>query len=205
MGPAIRNDTQKYTYADYRSWDDGERWEIIGGEPYSMSPAPARIHQEISMELSRQFANQLLNKPCSVYSAPFDVRLPLADEDENTISNVVQPDISVICDPKKLDDKGCLGAPALIIEILSPATRRRDQLEKFNLFEMAGVKEYWMVEPDGQLVSVFILGPEGSYGRPRIYTETDTIETNALKNVRIDLSTALKNTANTQIEQEPTE
>ncbi|MCP4157447.1 MAG: Uma2 family endonuclease [bacterium] len=193
MGLAVKKTTQKFFYGDYLSWDDEQRWEIIDGNAYNMSPTPLRIHQKISTELIRQLANQLLSKTCEVYAAPFDVRLPLQDEKENDISNVIQPDISVICDPEKLDKKGCLGAPDLIIEILSPSTRRRDRLEKFNLYEIAGVKEYWLIDPEALLVETFTLGADGSYGKSHIYTETDTIEINTLKNIKIDLNTVLKN------------
>ncbi|MCP4153679.1 MAG: Uma2 family endonuclease [bacterium] len=192
MGLAAKKEVQKYTYADYRTWDDDERWEIIHGEATNMTPAPVRIHQEILTDLLVQLVNQLKDKPCKVYPAPFDVRLPLANENEEDISNIVQPDISVICDPGKLDEKGCTGAPDLIIEILSPSTRRRDRLEKLNLYEMAGVKEYWLVEPEGQLVDVFILGSDGAYGRSQMYTESDTIEINSLKPLAVDLGSVLK-------------
>ncbi len=195
MGLAAKK--KKYTYADYLSWDDDEQWEIIDGEAFNMSPPPLRIHQKISAELMRQLTNQLLDKTCEAYSAPFDVRLPLADEKEKDISNMVQPDISVICDPKKLDKRGCLGAPDLIIEILSSSTRRRDRLEKFNLYEIAGVKEYWLIDPEALLVETFTLGADGSYGKSHIYTETDTIEINALNNINIDLNTVLKNIGTT--------
>ncbi|MCP4217130.1 MAG: Uma2 family endonuclease [bacterium] len=188
MGFAAKKEIQKFTYADYLSWDDEERWEIINGEAYSMSPAPAVIHQRVLREILRQLSNQLMGKTCEAFPAPFDVRLPLSDEQENKISNVVQPDISVICDPEKLDEKGCKGAPDIIIEILSPGTRRRDRLEKLNLYEMAGVKEYWLVEPEGQMVEVLILGPGGSYTRPNLYAETDTIKIDILKNISIDLT-----------------
>lgn len=194
MGLAARKDTQKFTYSDYLKWNEGERWEIINGEAYNMSPAPQRIHQKISRKLSFQLESQLEGKACEHYYAPFDVRLPLGDEREEDITNVVQPDLSVICDPGKLDDKGCIGAPDFVIEILSPGSRRRDKLEKFNLYEMAGVKEYWMVSPEEQMVEVFLLGPDGFYGRPRMYTEKDTVEVSVLKNISIDLSKIFENT-----------
>ncbi len=196
MGLAAKKETernaQRFTYADYLTWNDDERWELIDGKAYNMSPTPLRIHQEISMDLSRQFAVQLLKKKCRVYAAPFEVRLPIVDESENNISNVVQPDISVICDEKKLDEKGCIGAPDLIIEILSPSTRRLDRIQKRNLYEIAGVKEYWMVDPKDQLVEVFIMEQDGSYGKSHIYTETDTIQPKTLENITIDLSSVLR-------------
>ena len=187
MGLAVRRDSQTFTYGDYQKWDDGERWELINGEAYNMSPAPQRLHQKILGELYLQLGTQLKGKTCEVYLPPFDVRLPLGNEKEADIINVVQPDISVICDPKKLDKKGCLGAPDFIIEILSPGNPRRDKLEKFNLYEMVGVKEYWVISPEGQMVEAFLLGPNGTYGRPQLYTEKDTVKISVLKDIKIDL------------------
>ena len=118
-----------YTYADYLTWPEGERWELIEGVPYNMSPAPFRKHQGVVMELSRQIANFLNDKSCEVYSVPFDVRLlpDISQEDatrvdDDDLTTVVQPDISIICDSEKLDERGCLGAPDVIIEVLSPST-----------------------------------------------------------------------------------
>ncbi len=115
----------------------------------------------------------------------------MGDEKEADIINVVQPDISVICDAKKLDKKGCIGTPDFIIEILSPGNPRRDKMEKFNLYEMVGVKEYWLVSPEGRMVEVFLLGPDGTYGHPQMYTETDTVEISVLKDINIHLGAVL--------------
>ena len=111
MTLALKKTEQKYTYGDYSCWPDSERWELIHGIAYCMSPAPLRIHQKISIELCRQFSNYLVNKPCEVFDAPFDVRLPKADESDEDIETVVQPDILVVCDESKLDERGCRGAP----------------------------------------------------------------------------------------------
>lgn len=125
---------QKYTYADYKTWNDDERWEIIEGVPYKMdfsdkynfkcmSPAPMRVHQKISGNLFRKIGNHLEGKPCQVYAAPFDVRfLDYEDQSDEAIETVVQPDIIVVCDEKKLTDYGCKGVPDIVIEILSPST-----------------------------------------------------------------------------------
>jgi len=148
-----KKEEQRYTYADYCQWDDGERWELIDGVSYLMSPAPLRTHQGISRELTRQLANFLIGKPCKVYAAPFDVRLN-ADTYDDT---VVQPDLLIVCDSSKLDDKGCTGAPDMVIEILSPSTGRHDKLVKFQTYQKAGVREYWIVDPDTRTVQVNIL------------------------------------------------
>jgi Uma2 family endonuclease len=127
-----------------------------------MSPAPSSRHQEISSELHRKIGNFLVSMSCKVFSAPFDVFLPVFPiESENEIDTVVQPDISVICDKSKIIEKGCLGAPDLIIEILSPSTSKRDLNEKFQLYERSGVKEYWVVDPGNKYIRVFHLQTEG--------------------------------------------
>ena len=153
--PLAKKIKTRFTYKDYLSWPEEERYEIIEGEAYSMTPAPGREHQKICMELILQFGNFLRDKPCELYTAPFDVRLKSGKEKEDNISTVVQPDISVICDKKKLDDKGCLGAPDLIIEIISPSTASRDFKEKLDLYDKHGVKEYWIVDPATKIVMVF--------------------------------------------------
>lgn len=170
-----------YMNGDYLKRDDGERWELINGIPYNMSPAPQRLHQKVLGALHLQLGNQLKGKTCEVYIPPFDARLPMGSEKEEDIINVVQPDITVICNPKKLDKKGCIGTPDFIIEIISPGNPQQDKLEKFNLYEIAGVKEYWLISPDIRMLEVFLLGSDGTYGRPQIYTEKDTIKVNVLK------------------------
>ncbi|MCF6096029.1 Uma2 family endonuclease [Thermovorax subterraneus] len=176
-----------YTYRDYASWPEEERCEIIDGVLY-MQAAPSRIHQEILMELSRQIANYLAGKPCKVYPAPFCVRLPDGDEkSDKDIKTVVEPDISIVCDQSKLDEQGCIGAPDMIIEITSPSSVRKDRLQKFYKYEKAGVREYWIVEPEEKLVSVFVLGANNKYGRPDIYTEGDEIKVSIFPDLIISL------------------
>ncbi|MBF0205580.1 MAG: Uma2 family endonuclease [Oligoflexia bacterium] len=174
-----------YSYADYLTWDESERWEIIGGIPY-MQAAPSTKHQEVLMEISRQISNYLSGKSCKVYPAPFCVRLDL-DENDNNVKNVVEPDITIACDKSKIDDKGHKGAPDMIVEILSPSSGRNDKVLKFNKYEQAGVKEYWIVEPNEKIVSVFILQTNGKYGRPDMFVETDKIKISIFDNFEIDL------------------
>jgi Uma2 family endonuclease len=143
-----------YTYADMCEWDEDFRAEIIDGELYMMA-TPMRLHQDISGELFGQLRDFLKGKSCKVYTAPFGVRLfPRADQSDDT---VVEPDITVVCDPSKLDEYGCNGAPDLIIEILSPSTARYDRVLKFRKYLEAGVREYWIVYPDEKTVDVHIL------------------------------------------------
>jgi Uma2 family endonuclease len=156
-----------FTYGDYRRWPDERRWELIGGEVYDMSPAPTRIHQATVVELARQIGNFLLDTPCEVYVAPFDVRLPRADEADDQVDTVVQPDIAVICDPQKLDDAGCRGAPDWIVEVLSPRTAAKDQRQKRDAYERAGVQEYWLVHPTDRTLMMYRLA-DGAYGRPEV-------------------------------------
>jgi Uma2 family endonuclease len=187
MGFAAKKQIRNYTYGDYLTWSDDERWEIINGEAYDMSPGPGTTHQAMVIELILQIGNQLKESPCHLFTAPFDVRLPKENEKEEEIINVVQPDISIICDKDKLDEKGCLGAPDIVMEILSPSTYRKDKLEKFNLYEEAGVKEYWLLSYTEKMVEVFTLNETGKYGRPEIYGEANKIEMNTLKGLTINL------------------
>ena len=180
---------KKYTYADYLKFPDDERWEIIDGVPY-MQSAPSPAHQLISSELNRQFANYLLGKPCKVYPAPFSVRLTKGDEQQDEdITKVVEPDITIVCDKAKIDGKGCNGTPDLIIEVISPSSIQHDRVKKFNMYENAGVGEYWIVEPVGKIVSVFVLQSNNRYGRPDIYTENDQVEVSISPHLIIELRT----------------
>ena len=188
MGPLALKLDEQFTYGDYLTWDDGERWELIDGVPYNMSPAPRVRHQRILGELHRQFANWLLDKPCLVFLAPFDVRLPEANESDDLVETVVQPDLSVICDRTKLDEAGCRGAPDLIVEILSPGTAHKDLKVKFDRYERAGVREYWIVEPTGKTVQIFTLGTGGTYGRPEAFGAGELINVGVLPELQIDLA-----------------
>lgn len=185
---AIKRDA-RYTYADLLTWDDGERWELIHGVAHNMTPAPARRHQAISIDLAAQFRVFLRGKKCRVYAAAFDVRLPAPGETDETTSTVVQPDLAVVCDPAKLDDRGCKGAPDLVIEILSPDSLARDQREKLLLYEQAGVPEYWIVHAVDKTVSVYRRGQEGLYGKPALFTSEERAPVGILPELEIDLST----------------
>jgi Uma2 family endonuclease len=178
---------RKLTYGDYLEWLDGERWELIDGEAFNMTPAPSRTHQKILLALADIFYKYLEDKPCEVYVAPFDVRLPEADQPEKDITTVVQPDLTVVCDPAKLDEKGCLGAPDLIVEIISPSTAARDYIEKLALYERRQVPEYWIVHPVDKTVMVFQLNDNHEYGKPRIYAGDHQIQVGLFPDLVIDL------------------
>jgi Uma2 family endonuclease len=178
---------ERYTFADCLTWDERERIELIHGEAFMMAP-PSRIHQKICVSITSQLYSYLEGKTCEVYAAPFAVRLFEENGDApEDVDTMVEPDISVVCDPNKLDDHGCKGAPDLVIEILSPSTRRHDRLVKFNLYQQAGVREYWLVEPDSQSIQVFTL--TGGLLRPHEdYGKGDTAKVEVLEDCAIDLS-----------------
>ena len=148
--------TKQYTFADYLLWQFNDRVELLKGFINKMSPAPNRKHQDLSRNLTVSLAQKFKSDTtCKVYFAPFDVRLPVPSVKKDT--TVVQPDICIICDKNKLDDHGCNGAPDLIVEILSPNNSKYDADIKFRLYEESGVKEYWMVQPEAQIVLVYTL------------------------------------------------
>lgn len=166
---------REYTYGDYLQWPDEERWEIIGGVPYDMSPAPSRKHQEISGELFFQLRSFFKDRSCRVFAAPFDVRLPQGDEQDEDITNVVQPDLSIICDLDKLDERGCKGTPAVVIEIISPSTAKKELNEKFNLYERSAIPEYWVVFPGLNVIVVYSLDDEGKYQKTGEYAANQVL------------------------------
>jgi len=182
---------KKYTYADYLAWKFSERVELILGKIFKMSPGPSRLHQEVAGKLYVLLSNQLEGKDCKLYIAPFDVR-PFGKEKTET-DTVVQPDICIVCDYGKLDDAGCNGPPDLIIEILSPSTASKDLKEKYNMYELAGVKEYWTVDPVDGIINTYVLGPDGKYLLHRPYTVSDDIESKVIPGLTISLSSVFPN------------
>jgi len=186
--PTKTDSQQTYTYRDYLQWGEG-RCELIKGVVHDMTPAPSRIHQGVSARLMRGIMNHLVvcRSSCEAYAAPFDVRLPDADESDDRITTVVQPDISVICDPSKLDDRGCRGAPDWIIEIVSPSTASQDYIRKLALYEKQCVREYWIVHPVDKIVTVYRMTEAGGYGRPEIYSVKDRVEAQAVAGLMIEL------------------
>ena len=176
-----------YTFADCLTWGEDERIEIINGKAVMMAP-PSRTHQEVSGALFAQLYAFLEGKKCRVYSAPFAVRLFEKDGDTpEDVDTMVEPDISVVCDSSKLDDAGCKGAPDLVMEILSPSTMRHDRFTKFNLYQRAGVREYWIVDPSSKSVQVFVL-KDGNYKAQDFGTVGDIIKVYVLDGCFIVLS-----------------
>jgi len=177
----------RVSYADYLANEDNERFELLDGEIVMFS-SPSRIHQKITGEIFRQLANFLDGKKCEVYSAPFDVRLfEKAEDTPKDVYTVVQPDILVVCDTEKLDDGGCKGAPDMVIEVLSPSTAQYDWDDKWEKYQQAGVREYWIVDFQNKLVYVFLL-QDGHFFRHKVYNKTETAQVNVLDGCSIDLS-----------------
>ena len=196
----------KFSYTDYLSWNDQERWEIIDGVAYDMSPAPTIKHQDISFRLSGIFYQCLKNSRCRAFAAPFDVILmedkhlnllvnDSSDQNEKSVSNkrgenenivqgkeihtVVQPDLVVVCDDKKLKTRGCFGSPDIVVEILSKSTAYKDETEKLKVYEKHGVKEYWIVNPDAEYIMVYRL--DGlKYAKPEYLIKEDTLVSHAV-------------------------
>ncbi|AIK17360.1 Uma2 family endonuclease [Glaesserella parasuis] len=160
-----------YSYGDYLKWKFQERVEIIKGKIMAMSPAPNRLHQRISMKLTKAFLDVFDSHQCELYVAPFDVRFP---DSNGKIKTVVQPDLCVICDPNKLDEKGCIGAPDLIVEILSPGNSKREMKDKYELYQEQGVSEYWIVRPEEQHIQIYVL-ENGRYIGVQPVVEGDVI------------------------------
>ena len=175
-----------YTYADYLLWQFSERVELLRGKIRQMS-APSVKHQRISIRFSRLFANALWKDTCQVFAAPFDVRLTRTREDMN-VTTVLQPDLCVICDRSKLDDRGCNGAPDLIVEILSPGNSRIEMRDKFELYQEAGVLEYWIVSPTEKTIQVWKLNEQGYYiGLPPV-VEGDLLGTSIVPNLEVNVT-----------------
>ena len=181
-----RRDTQHYTYADYLTWSDDERYELIDGVAYLMAPpAPSLTHQELVGEIYYQVRTALEGKPCRAYVAPFDVRLPKPEETDDQTDTVVQPDVLVVCDRRKLDDRGVRGAPDWIAEVLSPRTASHDQIVKVPTYERAGVPEVWLVHPIDHTLSIYRL-EDARYSRPELLELKGQTSMNAVPGVTID-------------------
>lgn len=184
---ALPAENMPYTFADVLAWDESERAELIDGEPVLLA-TPLREHQRVSGEIFAQIHSFLKGKPCQVYHAPFSVR-PFARKDDRPedVDTVLEPDITVVCDPEKLDKYGCRGAPDWIVEILSDSTQRHDRFVKYRLYEQAGVQEYWIVDPEKQTVQVFRL-EEGRFAAVDFQSAEGRVSSGVLEGLEIDLS-----------------
>lgn len=181
-----RRDTLQHTYADYLTWPDGERHELIDGIAYIKEPpAPSRFHQELTGELYLQVRLALEGTSWRAYVAPFDVRLPKAGEADDQIDTVVQPDVLIVCDRRKLDRRGMCGAPDWVAEVLSPTTASHDQIVKIPIYERAGVREVWLIHPMDRILTIYRLD-DGSYGPPTILELKGRTTIAAIPGVSVD-------------------
>jgi Uma2 family endonuclease len=179
---ALADTKEYYTYTDYLGWDSEDRYELIDGVPYMMAPAPSPAHQRVSMALTLVIGNFLKGKSCEVFAAPFDVRLNADDADDT----VVQPDILIICDKSKIDNKGCKGAPDMVVEIVSKSSGKYDHGLKLQKYIEAGVRECWIVDPDDRIVQVYNMQDDHS-ANMLAYTPKESVPVRTLKGLDIDL------------------
>lgn len=176
-----------YSYANYLTWLFDERVELIKGQVFKMSPAPSPYHQQISVRISSELFVFLKNKPCKVYTAPFDVRFPKGSTADKDIYTVLQPDICVICSSAKLDDRGCIGAPDIVIEILSPGNNKKELLNKYSIYEEFGVKEYWVISPGERTFLKYTLDENEKYQPSKLFTLSEKVYSEVLPGFVLDL------------------
>ncbi|MEJ7692029.1 Uma2 family endonuclease [Daejeonella sp.] len=176
-----------YSYANYLTWLFDDRVELIEGKVFKMSPAPSPLHQEVSASISYSLYHYLKNKSCKVYYAPFDVRFPKESLADKCIYTVLQPDICVICDTSNIDDRGCIGAPDIVIEILSPGNNIKELLNKYNIYEEFEVKEYWVVSAMEKTFLKYTLDSIGKYQPSRLFTLGEKVYSEILPGFELDL------------------
>ena len=182
----LQRDTHYHTYADYLEWSREYGDELINGTAYVREPPSAgRSHQRMVGEMYRQAANALMGKPSQVYVSAFDVRLPKSNEPDEQIDTVVQPDLLIVCDRQKVDDRGVRGAPDWVVEVLSPSTARHDRLRKVPAYERAGVREVWLVHPIDRTLTIYRL-EGGHYGPAKLLELKGQTQITAVPDVTID-------------------
>jgi Uma2 family endonuclease len=182
----IQRDTQRHTYGDYLTWSAEHGNELINGTAYVREPpAPSRYHQQLAGELFGQIWTALRDKPCQVFHAPFDVRLPKSGETDDQVDTVVQPDVLVVCDLQKLDERGMRGAPDWVAEVLSPSTASYDRIIKVPVYERAGVRELWLIHPTDLTLAIYRL-QDGRYGHPTLRQLSGEIQLTAVPEISID-------------------
>ena len=181
-----------YSYANYLTWLFDDRVELIKGKVFKMSPAPSPLHQEISGNIFSVFHRYLKGKSCKVYHAPFDVRFPKESTADKDISTVLQPDICVICNRTNIDKRGCIGAPDLVIEILSQGNNKKELLNKYTVYEEFGVKEYWIVSPEEKTLLKYTVDPHGKYQPSKLFTLSEKVYSEVLPGFELDLDEAFE-------------
>ncbi|MCH7398729.1 Uma2 family endonuclease [Belliella sp. DSM 107340] len=175
-----------YTYADYLTWQMEEMVELIKGKVFKQAAAPRVNHQRIAGSVFTAFFSFLKGEKCEAFIAPFDVRLPVKSKKNEDIDTVVQPDICVVCDPDKLDELGCVGAPDLVVEILSPGNNKKELQNKYEVYEESGIKEYWVIHPNECTLIIYTL-VDGKYYASKIFTHGDKVTSQAVKGFVLDL------------------
>ena len=183
-----------YTYADYLLWRFKEQVELLRGKLFKMSPAPREIHQRVINEINLELRSFFRNKTCRVYPAPFDVRIPAKGTKgttDNQIYTIVQPDLCVVCDLEKIDGRGCVGAPDLVVEILSPSNSRKDLKDKYEIYQEAGVPEYWIVDADDKAIYRYVLEGDTYIGLPPV-SEGDVFSSRKFPEMKIDTKLIFK-------------
>lgn len=189
---ALPQPMQHYRYRDYRSWPDSVRGELIDGRFYDMSPAPSILHHDVATRIFVQWDRQLRGTLCKPFIAPVDVLLSGADDDDDA-DCVVQPDLFIVCDTAIIGDLRVRGAPALILEVLSPSTAQKDQVQKLVLYERAGVGEYWLLQPVERVLTRYwrdASQPQASYGRPAVQVAAGLVATHTLPGIGVDFDDA---------------
>ncbi|WP_114749709.1 Uma2 family endonuclease [Pleomorphovibrio marinus] len=176
-----------YSYADYLTWQLDDMVELIKGKVFkSAAAAPRRVHQKISGRILIKLGTYLNNNACEVYAAPFDVRLPGKSTKNEDVFTVIQPDLCVICDKSKLDEFGCIGAPDLIMEILSPGSNKKELQNKYEVYEESGVKEYWVIHPNERTLLIYTLG-NANYVPSKLFTFGDSVASTCIPGFELDL------------------
>ena len=176
-----------YSYADYLTWEIDEMVELIKGKVFrSAAAAPRKKHQEIVLQLGSHLLKHLEKKTCKVFIAPFDVRLPVKSRKNEDIFTVVQPDVCVVCDRSKLDDAGCVGAPDLIVEVLSPGNNKKELQNKYEVYEESGIQEYWIISPYEETLMINKL-INGKYVPSRLFTRGDIVKSDCIAGFEVDL------------------
>lgn len=176
-----------YSYAHYLNWLFDDRVELVKGKVFKMSPAPSRAHQDVSFSISLNLGNFLTGKKCRAYVAPFDVRFYKESKADQDVYTVLQPDICVICDQSKLDDRGCIGAPDLVVEILSPGSTKKELLHKYKVYEEFGVKEYWVVSCSKHTVLKYTLDETGGFSASHVYAKHEEMPSSVLPGFVLNL------------------
>jgi len=182
----------RYSYAEYLTWEMDEMVELIKGKVFRQAAAPRRKHQEIVTRVLTKLHNLVEGSRYRAYTAPFDVRLPVRSKKDEDIFTVVQPDICVVCDPEKLDQAGCIGAPDLIVEILSPGNHNKELQNKYEVYEESGVKEYWIIHPEEQMLLKYTL-ENGKYIASKLFTTGEVVSSTCVEGFQLDLEEVFRN------------